>query len=195
MKKLAIAEWGRIEDRQPVHALVSNVDLVIIRYDDILSVLYGRCAHRGALMFDGYISGKNLICGLHAWDYRYDTGVSEYNNSEYLDKFNAWVEDGDVTLIITGGLRLPMDFVKAIALGAGGVGITTQKNHLRQRLIVDEAAKRLERFFSASTELMQVMARACGHSHLNQFRPDDLTTCRRDMSSLAGIAYAGVAPS
>jgi len=83
-------------DRVPSHALVADVDLVVIRYDAEVSVLYGRCAHRGALMSDGYIDGDNIICGVHGWDYRLDTGVSEYNNSETLPKFNAWVEDGKV---------------------------------------------------------------------------------------------------
>ena len=96
MNKIAIAEWDELEDRAPAYALVADVDLVIVRYDDSVSVLYGRCAHRGALMSDGYIDGDNLICGLHGWDYRVDTGVSEYNNSETLQRFNAWVEDGDV---------------------------------------------------------------------------------------------------
>ena len=47
-------------------------------------------------MSDGHIDGDNIICGLHGWDYRVDTGVSEYNNSEVLPKFNAWVEEGQV---------------------------------------------------------------------------------------------------
>ncbi|MDH3376948.1 MAG: glutamate synthase-related protein [Gammaproteobacteria bacterium] len=98
MKALAIARWDEVQDRQPVHALVSNVDLVIVRYDDDLSVLYGRCAHRGALMSDGFVDGDNLICGVHNWDYRIDTGVSEYNNSETLSKFSAWVENGQVVV-------------------------------------------------------------------------------------------------
>jgi phenylpropionate dioxygenase-like ring-hydroxylating dioxygenase large terminal subunit len=45
---------------------------------------------------DGYVDGDNLICGVHGWGYGLDTGVSEYNNSETLPKFNAWVEDGQV---------------------------------------------------------------------------------------------------
>ncbi len=98
MKKVAIAEWAGLEDRTPQHALVANVDLVIVRFDDEVSVLYGRCAHRGALMSDGFVDGDNLICGLHNWDYRVDTGVSEYNNSETLPKFQAWIEDGKVVV-------------------------------------------------------------------------------------------------
>jgi len=96
MKKVSIANWDALADRSPTHALVAGVDLVVIRADDAVSVLYGRCAHRGALMADGHIDGDNIICGVHGWDYRIDTGISEYNNSETLPKFSAWVEDGQV---------------------------------------------------------------------------------------------------
>jgi nitrite reductase/ring-hydroxylating ferredoxin subunit len=58
MKKTALTEWDKLPDRQPTGALVSGVDLVIVRFDDRVSVLYGRCAHRGALMADGYVSGR-----------------------------------------------------------------------------------------------------------------------------------------
>ena len=68
MKKVSVANWDDLEDRIPTHALVANVDLVIVRYDDNVSVLYGRCAHRGALMADGHVDGDNLICGVHGWD-------------------------------------------------------------------------------------------------------------------------------
>jgi nitrite reductase/ring-hydroxylating ferredoxin subunit len=72
------------------------VDLVVIRFDDQVSVFFGRCHHRGALLADGYIEGSNLICGLHNWDYRYDSGISEYNNAERLQRFSVWVQDGQV---------------------------------------------------------------------------------------------------
>lgn len=96
MKRINIATMGNLEDRKPTHALVGDVDLVIIKYDKNISVLYGRCAHRGALMSDGYIQEDNIICGVHDWDYRIDTGISEYNNNEQLHKFNSWVEDDTV---------------------------------------------------------------------------------------------------
>ena len=87
-----IATWSELVDRQPAYGLVANVDLVVIRYDDEVSVLFGRCLHRGALLSDGSIVGEDLICGVHGWDYRYDTGVSAYDNAEALHKFTAWID-------------------------------------------------------------------------------------------------------
>ncbi len=86
-----VAAWSELEDRKPAYALVANVDLVVIRFGENVSVLYGRCLHRGALMADGHVLGDNLICGLHGWDYRLESGVSEYNNAEVLHKFSAQV--------------------------------------------------------------------------------------------------------
>jgi CDGSH-type Zn-finger protein len=135
---------------------------------------------------------------------------------KYLDKQKA---GGRVTLIITGGLRMPMDFVKAMALGADGIaiansaiqavgcvaarmchtnncpsGVATQKPELRKRIDVERSARQLCNFLEASVQLMQVMARACGHDHLNQFGRDDLTTWKRDMALLSGVQFGGLLP-
>lgn len=98
MNDLRTLLFNELEDRMPKHYLARGLDLVFIRYDDKISVLYGRCLHRGALLGDGHIDGHNLICGVHGWDYRYDTGVSEYNNEEFLQKFSAEIREGYVWL-------------------------------------------------------------------------------------------------
>ncbi len=96
MKKTPVARFSSLKDRTPAYALVGEVDLVVVRHDDDVSVFYGRCLHRGALMSDGSVSGENLICGVHFWDYRLDGGVSEYANEEALPRFNSWIDGDDV---------------------------------------------------------------------------------------------------
>jgi glutamate synthase domain-containing protein 2 len=96
MRKVKVADWQSLEDRQPQHALVANVDLVVVRYEDEVSVLYGRCQHRGALMADGFVRGDDLICGVHNWDYEFRSGVSSYDPSERLHRFGAWIENDAV---------------------------------------------------------------------------------------------------
>ncbi|MBT4137735.1 MAG: glutamate synthase, partial [Candidatus Latescibacteria bacterium] len=84
--------------------------------------------------------------------------------------------------------------MRACASNNCPVGIATQKPNLRSRLLVDKSAERLKNYFEASTELMKILARACGHSHLNEFCMNDLTTWNRDIAYMTGVAYAGVIP-
>jgi len=72
------------------------------------------------------------------------------------------------------------------------VGIATQKPELVSRLVVEKSAQQLHDFLEATVELMKVLARACGHSHINQFNRDDLVTWKHDMHRLSGITYGGV---
>ncbi len=103
---VAVSAWTALPDRTPTHALVAGVDLVVMRSGDQVSVLFGRCLHRGALLADGHLDGENLICGLHGWDYRWDTGVSEYNNEEQLQKFTAWIDrDADAVMVAEDEIR------------------------------------------------------------------------------------------
>ena len=96
MNKTIVAKLSTLPDRKPAYALVGEVDLVVVRFDDEISVFYGRCLHRGALMSDGFVSGDNLMCGVHYWDYRLNSGVSEYANDEALPKFKSWLEGDDI---------------------------------------------------------------------------------------------------
>jgi len=96
LNKITIARFSELKDEKPTYALVANVDLVVIKYGKSVSVLYGRCAHRGALMSDGSIQGKNIICGVHGWDYEFESGISSYNSKERLHKFSSWIEEDEV---------------------------------------------------------------------------------------------------
>ncbi len=101
-RPVKVATWSELADREPAYALVADVDLVVIRYDDRVSVLYGRCLHRGALMADGHIDGPDIICGVHKWDYRLDTGVSAYNPEEVLQRFDAWIDEENDAVYVDG---------------------------------------------------------------------------------------------
>ena len=123
----------------------------------------------------------------------------------------------EATLVITGGLCVAEDFAKAMALGADAVavsnpamqavgciaarmcnfnnclvGVATQKLELRKRLDVQIGAERLSRYFGASVELMQVLARACGHDSLSGFTMRDITSWKREVAELSEIRFAGV---
>jgi len=125
------------------------------------------------------------------------TPFALYRARKYLDANGV----KDVSLIITGGLRLSSDFAKAIAMGADAiaigtaaliaaacqqyricdtgacpVGVTTQKPELRARLSIEHSAKRLENFIRVSTEEIKTFARLTGHNDVHDLSLKDLMT-------------------
>ena len=136
-----------------------------------------------------------------------------------LPRARRWLDANghqDITLVATGGLRTPPDFIKAVALGADAIavgnsaiqaigcvaaricntnncpsGVATQDEELRSRLKPYEAGQRLARFFGSSVELLKMYARACGHQRLADFSQADVATCDRSLADLTGVRFAG----
>ena len=121
----------------------------------------------------------------------------------------------DVTLIVTGGLRVSSDFAKALALGADAVaigtaalmaigcqqyricdsgrcpvGIATQDPGLRARLDIDESARWLANFLRVSTEELKDFARLTGHDSVHKLSVDDLVTTNSEISAHTSIPHA-----
>ena len=115
-----------------------------------------------------------------------------------------------VKLIITGGLRVPTDFAKALALGADGVALANSvlqaigcfatrrcgKNLCRAGIAtqnedyIDEFTGKPEQvrnFLVNSVRVMQALAEAHGHRHLRDFRSSDLVTRSESMARLTGV--------
>jgi glutamate synthase domain-containing protein 2 len=130
---------------------------------------------------------------------------------KFLDHHNA----EDVSLVITGGLRVSADFAKALALGADAVaigtaaliacgcqqyrichtgkcpvGITSQDPQLRARLQVDKSAKRLENFLTVCTEELKAFARLTGNLDVHHLGIGDLCTTNLQISSYTDIEHA-----
>ena len=64
MKEIKLCSFSELKEKEPSGRQVNGLDLVLIRYNDTVSVLYGRCLRRGALVADGHVDGAVNI----AWD-------------------------------------------------------------------------------------------------------------------------------
>ncbi|MFC1628706.1 glutamate synthase-related protein [Gemmatimonadota bacterium] len=129
---------------------------------------------------------------------------------QFLDEQNA----GHISLVITGGLRIPSDFAKALAMGADAialgtaalmavgcqqyricntgrcpVGITTHDPELTGRLDVDRSAERVANYFRICTEELQQFARLTGNADVHALSVSDLCTVNSEISNHTNIEH------
>lgn len=128
---------------------------------------------------------------------------------KYLDEHNS-----DISLTITGGLRVSSDFAKALAMGADAiaigtgamiaaacqqykicdtgdcpVGVATQDEELRKRLKIETAAKRVENYLKVSTNELKTFARITGHNDVHDLNINDLCTINSEISDYTDIKH------
>nr|WP_278320939.1 glutamate synthase-related protein [Clostridium tetanomorphum] len=120
-------------------------------------------------------------------------------------------------LIITGGLKTPGEFLKALALGAKAVYIgsiaviatiqsqiiktityesTPQlvlyEGNLKEELDVDKGAKTLSNFLTSCKEEMKLALSAMGKTNIDQLTKEDLVCVDKELSAVLNIGYAGI---
>ncbi len=133
-----------------------------------------------------------------------------YRARKYLDSVHS-----DISLVITGGLRVSADAAKALAMGADAVavasaaliaaacqqyricgsgncpvGIATQNPELRKRLKVDQSAQRVANYLNVTLEELKTFARITGHTSVHDLCVDDLVTVNREISEFTNIRHA-----
>ena len=133
-----------------------------------------------------------------------------YRARKYLDSVKS-----DISLVITGGLRVSSDFAKAIAMGADAVaiasaamvaaacqqyricgtgmcpvGMATQEPELRERLLIEAASQRVANYLACSAEELRTFARITGHSRIHELSSEDLCTINSEIYEYTNIAHS-----
>lgn len=121
----------------------------------------------------------------------------------------------DISLVITGGLRVSSDFAKAIAMGADAIavasagliaaacqqyricgsgncpmGMATQDPELRKRFQGEAAAQRVGNFLNCSFHELRTFARITGHEDIHDLSEEDLCTISKEIADFTNIAHA-----
>lgn len=160
------------------------------------------------------IDGRGGATGSSPFFLRESTSVPTiyalHRARKYLDSIRS-----DISLVITGGLRVSADFAKAVAMGADAVavasaaliaaacqqyricgsgscpvGIATQNPELRARLKEEAAAERVANFLKVSFKELETFARITGHRNLHDLSVEDLVTINREISEYTDIKHA-----
>jgi glutamate synthase domain-containing protein 2 len=75
--------------------------------------------------------------------------------------------------------------------GNDPAGITTQDLELQKRLDPLEGGRRLANYLNVLTMETQIIARACGKSHVHNLEPEDLAALTIEAAAMAGVPLAG----
>jgi glutamate synthase domain-containing protein 2 len=126
-----------------------------------------------------------------------------------------WVRE-EMSLIVCGGIKDGADVAKAMALGADAVmigtgalvamgckvclecqkgecpaGIGTQRSELRQRLNIEEAARRVVNYLTAMTNELVIMAKACGKTDVHNLEREEVRALTLEACAMTGIPLIG----
>ncbi len=133
-----------------------------------------------------------------------------------LDRVMRYLEKHKIEMdvLVTGGLRLPEDFAKAIAMGATAVasasaammaigcqqykachtnrcpvGIATQDLYYRGRFNIEKSSRMLSNFFNATKNQLNDFARICGHDDIHKLSVKDLATVSDEIAKYTRIKH------
>jgi nitrite reductase (NADH) small subunit len=81
-------------------------EIAIFNLGDRFMATDNQCPHQGGPLCDGIVSGDSVVCPLHAWKVRLDSGAVERPNSndKCIATYPTRVDDGIVWL----GLPMPV---------------------------------------------------------------------------------------
>ncbi len=123
--------------------------------------------------------------------------------------------DGQLPIVLMGGMHDGLDAAKALALGATAVatgtgaliaagciacmrchvgncvrGIATQKPELTARLNVEEASQRVASFLNGMADEMAAITLACGKTDVHQLSREDLVALTPQAAAITGLPLA-----
>lgn len=80
-------------------------EIAIFNLGDRFLATDNRCPHRGGPLCDGIVAGDSVVCPLHAWKVRLDSGAVERpaSNATWVTTYPTRVDDGIVWLALPVG--------------------------------------------------------------------------------------------
>lgn len=87
---------------------VKGRDICLANYRGDFYAVDNRCPHKGGQLGDGSLSGSDVVCPLHQWDFDVRTGISRYNPQDRVATYPARVSDGHVEIDADAVPALPV---------------------------------------------------------------------------------------
>jgi len=91
------ARLDAIPRDRPLRVELGNTPVALTRVGDTVHAVRDVCAHRGAPLSEGRLSGARLVCPWHGWMYDVRTGQCTFpGRGAAVPTYPVRVEDGQV---------------------------------------------------------------------------------------------------
>lgn len=99
----AVLELSTLDDAQPVHVVVDDVPVCVVKIGDTVYAVYDTCSHqRWSLADGGTVWGESVECSLHGATFNLATGAAEtLPATAPIPTFAVKVDGDDVTIDVT----------------------------------------------------------------------------------------------
>ena len=105
---IRVTKTDSIPRREGRAVKIGGREVAIFNLGDRFVAVENRCPHQGGPLSDGIVSGCTVVCPLHAWKVRLDTGRVDRPAAthECVRTFGTRVEDG-VVMVQLPALETP----------------------------------------------------------------------------------------
>ena len=93
-----------IPPREGRSVLIEDREIAIFNLGDSFLATDSRCPHKGGPLCDGIVTGRSVVCPLHAWKINLESGAIERPGTAdhfAVQTYPVRIDDGIVTVCLT----------------------------------------------------------------------------------------------
>lgn len=98
MEFIKVASLSQLEPDSVMEVVVAGNAYAICNVSGNIYALSGVCPHRGGPLGQGEISGRNLVCPWHGWEWDCRTGENSFDAADRVPRFEVKVAGQDILL-------------------------------------------------------------------------------------------------
>jgi nitrite reductase (NADH) small subunit len=114
-KWFRVAECGSIPAREGRAVEIASKQVAIFNLGKEFVAVENRCPHKSGPLADGILSGRTIVCPLHAWKFDLATGmpVNHQESGACLKSFPTRIENGVICVEVPIGEEMETEIPQA----------------------------------------------------------------------------------
>jgi nitrite reductase/ring-hydroxylating ferredoxin subunit len=96
MPLVKVGAVSRLEPGTVEEVIIGDKVFALCNVEGRITALNGACLHLGGPLGQGAISGSNVVCPWHGWEFNCASGENDYDPTQRVETYPVQVEHGDI---------------------------------------------------------------------------------------------------